>query len=135
VAEPPRSSALARVDRTTVLLNFFLLAVTVFIPFATSVLGLDAALRPAALLYGLTLTSSSIAFNLLLAHLDKTKAFEHCVAASLVRQTVGLGTYFVALLTSFVAPLLSFGLYLRVAAFFLFPRGVDTDLGREPKQR
>ena len=130
--------SVARVDRTTVLLNFFLLAVTVFIPFATSVLGSYAALRPAAFLYGLTLTSSSIAFNLLLAHLAKTKAFEHGVGPALVRQSVisyriGLATYFVAMLTSFVAPLLSFALYLLVAGFFLFPRGVDTDLGRDAK--
>jgi uncharacterized membrane protein len=124
-----------RVDRTTVLINFLLLGVTVFIPFATSVLGSYAALRPAAFLFGLTLTASSTAFNLLLAHLTRTKAFERRIPSATPRQTVvsyriGLATYSAAMLTSLAAPLVSFGLYLLVAAFFLLPRGVDTDLTR-----
>jgi uncharacterized membrane protein len=39
-------------DRTTVFLNLGLLAATVFIPFATSVLGAYPGLRSAELLYG-----------------------------------------------------------------------------------
>jgi uncharacterized membrane protein len=129
-----------RVDRSTVLLNFFLLAVTVFIPFATSVLGAYPRLRPSAFLYGLTLTSSAAAFNLLVWHLTRSHAFDSNIPRASIRQTVtayriGLATYFVAMLTSLLAPLLSFGLYLLVAACFFLPRGVDTDLGSDPKRR
>jgi uncharacterized membrane protein len=121
-----------RVDRITVLLNLWLLAATVFIPFATSVLGSYPRLRPAAFLYGMTLTSSATAFNVLVWHLTRSHAFDHTVPFAAVRQTIvwyriGLATYFAAMLTSFVAPLLSFALYLLVAAWFLLPRGVDTD--------
>jgi uncharacterized membrane protein len=128
-----------RVDGTTVLLNLSLLAVTVFVPFATSVLGTYPSLRPAAFLYSMTLTSSATAFNLLVWHLTRTHAVDRNIPFATVRQTVvsyriGLATYFVATLKSLLAPLLSFALYLLVAALFLFPRGVDTDFGAGSKQ-
>jgi uncharacterized membrane protein len=64
-----------RVDRLTVFWNLVLLGVTVFIPFATSTLGAYPTTRPAALLYGLTLTSSATAYNMLLNHLARRRAF------------------------------------------------------------
>jgi uncharacterized membrane protein len=131
--------SVGRVDRATVLLNLILLAVTVFVPFATSVLGTYPSLRPAAFLYGMTLTSSATAFNLLVWHLTRTHAFDRNIPFATVRQTVvsyriGLATYFVATFTSLLAPLLSFALSLLVAAFFLFPRGVDMDFSAGSKQ-
>jgi uncharacterized membrane protein len=123
------------VDRTTVFLNLLLLGVVAFIPFATSTLGAYPRTRPATFLYGLTLTSSATAYNLLLAHLVRSGAFAGDVGAATIRQTivayrVGWATYTTAMLVSLVAPVLSFALYLLVAAYYLVPRGVDTDLAR-----
>ena len=128
------------VDRTTVFLNLLLLGVVAFIPFATSTLGAFPRTRPATLLYGLTLTSSATAYNLLLAHLVRRRAFAADVRAATIRQTVvayrvGWATYTTAMLVSLVAPALSFALYLLVAAYFLVPRGVDTDLARPTAPR
>ncbi|MDB5093790.1 MAG: hypothetical protein JWO85_1891 [Candidatus Eremiobacteraeota bacterium] len=125
----------AHVDRRTVFLNLTLLAGTVFIPFATSTLGAYPTMRPAAFLYGLTLTWTAIAYNLLLAHLSRSGAFAQQVDAKTIRGTtiayrVGLATYVVAMLTSLLAPAVSFGLYLIVAAYYLIPRGADADLPR-----
>jgi uncharacterized membrane protein len=125
----------SHVDRMTVFLNLALLAGTVFIPFATSTLGAYPTMRPAAFLYGLTLTWTSVAYNLLLAHLSRSRSFAQHVDAATIRETtiayrVGFAMYALATLTSLVAPVVSFGLYLVVAAYYLIPRGADADLPR-----
>jgi len=122
-----------RIDRRTVFLNLTLLCVAVFIPFATSTLGSFASLRPAALLYGLTLTAAATAYNALLMHLVNSKAFTAGVALKTIRQTiiayrVGWATYAAATLVSLALPIVSFALYLLVAVYYLVPRGADTDL-------
>ena len=122
-----------RIDRQTIFLNLALLCVTVFIPFATSTLGSFASLRPAALLYGLTLTAASTAYNLLLMHLVHSRAFAENVSGQTIRQTmiayrVGWATYAAAMLVALVFPILSIALYLLVVAYYLVPRGADTDI-------
>jgi uncharacterized membrane protein len=121
------------IDRLTVFLNLVLLGVTVFIPFATSTLGTYPTLRSAAFLYGLTLTGCATAYNLLLGHLVRRRAFLPEVTRDTIRNTViafrvGWFTYAVAALSSLVAPLVSLALYVLVIAYFLIPRGADTDL-------
>lgn len=121
------------IDRMTVFLNLALLGVTVFIPFATSTLGTYPTLHSSTFLYGLTLTGSATAYNLLVMHLDRSGAFGANVSRSTVRQTlvsyrVGWATYVIATLASLLAPILSFALYLLVAGYFLFPHGADADL-------
>lgn len=121
------------IDRTTIFLNLALLGVTVFIPFATSTLGAYPAMHSSTFLYGLTLTSSSSVYNLLVMHLDRSGAFSANVNRSTVRQTivayrVGWISYVIATLTALLAPVLSFALYLLVAAYFLFPHSVDANL-------
>ncbi len=121
------------IDRTTVFLNLMLLGVTAFIPFATSTLGSYPSMRPSTFLYGLTLTTSASIYNLLILHLVRSRAFRRDVTEAAIRQTViafrlGLAAYAIAMLTALVAPLLSFGLYLLVVAYFVIPRGVDRDL-------
>jgi uncharacterized membrane protein len=128
------------VDRTTVLLNLLLLCVTAFIPFVTSTLGAYPTTRSATFLYGLTLTSASTVYNLILRHLARSNAFSAEVSAATIHQTViayrvGWGTYTVATLTSLVEPLLSLALYLLVVAYYLIPRGADNDLGNPSARR
>jgi uncharacterized membrane protein len=126
-----------QVDRITVLLNLGLLGVTAFIPFATSTLGSYPTLRPSTFLYGATLTCSAILFNLLVFHLRRTRSFlpnytDQMIHETTVAYRTGLIVYFVATMTALLLPLLSFALYLLVAGYFLFPRGVDTDLQQPP---
>ena len=122
-----------RIDRTTVLLNLVLLGVTAFIPFATSALGKYPAMHSSTFLYGLVLTSSGSVYNLLLMHLAGSGAFNASVSQSTIRQTVisyrvGCITYAIATLTALLEPVVSFGLYLLVVGYYLFPRGADADL-------
>lgn len=122
-----------RIDRRTVFLNLALLCVVVFIPFATSTLGSFPTLRPAELLYGLTLTASATAYNGLLTHLVNSKAFSAGVTDQTIRPTivafrVGWVTYATATLVALVWPIASFALYLLIIGYFLVPRGADTDL-------
>lgn len=121
------------IDRATIFLNLVLLGVTVFIPFATSTLGAYPTMRSSTFLYGLTLTSSATVYNLLAMHLNRSGAFGVNATRSTVRQTlvsyrVGWATYTIATLASLLAPVLSFALYLLVAAYFLFPHGLDADI-------
>jgi uncharacterized membrane protein len=122
-----------RLDRTTWLINLVLLGITAFIPFATAVLGQYATFRPAALLYGLTLTAASITYNGLLHYLISRRMFKPFVTEAAIRGTVfhyrvGLVTYIAATVLSFVFPVLSFALYWVITLYYLFPRGVDADL-------
>ena len=69
----------------------------------------------------------------MLDHLVRTKAFNDGVTEGVLRKTVvayrvGCVTYAVAMLVSLAAPIVSFALYVLVAAYYLIPRGVDDDL-------
>jgi len=123
-----------RIDRRTVFYNLMLLAVTAFIPFATSLLGAYPTMRPTTFLYGLTLTAASTAYNVMLNHLVSSRAFAPEVGEVTIRGTifayrVGWVTYAVAMLVSLLAPLVSFALYVAITIFYLIPRGLDTDAG------
>jgi uncharacterized membrane protein len=122
-----------RIDRTTVFLNLALLAVTVFIPFATSVLGTYPTMKSSTFLYGLTLTLSATFFNLIPIHIVRSHALSPSVDAVTIHQTfvayrVGWATYALATLLSLLWPLVSFALYILIAAYYLVPRGLDSDL-------
>ena len=102
------------------------------IPFATNVLGTYPTLAPAAELYGATLTSSAIAFNLLFAHLRRSNAFssevpEAAIARNGARYRIGVGVYACATLVAFWFPLVALGAYCAITIYFLLPGGVDTD--------
>jgi uncharacterized membrane protein len=122
-----------RLDRTTWLLNLVLLGITAFIPFATAVLGPHWTLKPADVLYGLTLVAASITYNGLLQYLISRRAFRAFVTDKAIRDTVfhyrvGLTVYCAATVIAFVAPAVSFWLYWAITLYYVFPRGVDADL-------
>lgn len=76
------------IDRRTVFLNLLLLGVTVFIPFATSALGTYPTMHASTFLYGVTLSLSATAYNLLLIHLVGSKAFPETIPTQTIRATV-----------------------------------------------
>ena len=122
-----------RIDRKTVLLNLLALAGTVFIPFATSTLGSYPTMRASTFLYGAVLLFCASANNLMLMHLVRKQAFRRDGVDAAVVQTVRAFrgawiTYAVAMLLALLAPIASFAAYLAIAAYFLIPRGVDSDL-------
>ena len=122
-----------RIDRTTWLLNLLLLGITAFIPFSTAVLGAHYDMRPADVLYGLTLVAASITYNALLQYLITQRSFRSFVTERALRETVfafrvGLTVYSLATVVAFFLPMMSFWLYWAIAIFYLFPRGVDADL-------
>lgn len=126
------------IDRRTIFYNLALLAVTAFIPFATSALGTYPQLHVTEFLYGATLTLSATAYNLLLNHLVRSRAFGHDVSDAAIRQTIvayrtGWVTYIVAMLTALIVPVLSFALYIAVTVYYLIPRGLDSDLNRNAR--
>jgi uncharacterized membrane protein len=122
-----------RIDRTTVFYNLLLLGGTAFIPFATSTLGGYYALPAAAFLYGLVLTETSTAYNLMLDHLVRSRAFHASVSDARVAATrrayrTGWIVYAAATLLALRWPLVSAGAYILLTAFYLIPRGVDDDI-------
>ncbi len=110
-----------------------LLGGTAFIPFATSALGDYPTMRASAFLYGLTLSTTATAYNLMLAHLVRAKAF-HSVSEQTINATVrayrtGWIVYIAATLLALVFPVVSFAAYIIIAAYYLVPRGLDSDTG------
>ena len=123
---------IARVDRMTVFLNLLLLAATAFIPFATSTLGTYPTMRSSTFLYGIVLTLCATFYNLMLLHLVRRRAFHESVGDETLRATirayrVGWVGYTLAMLVALVDPLASFVAYLLIAAYYVIPRGVDSD--------
>ena len=120
------------IDRKTVFWNLLLLAATVFIPFATTTLGSYPTLSASTFLYGVVLSTCATFYNLMLAHLVRTDAFEPNVEPVAIASTVrgyrtGLLVYVGATLLALVLPLVSFGAYLALVVYFLVPRGADSD--------
>lgn len=123
---------IARVDRMTVFLNLTLLAATVFIPFATNTLGTYPTMRASTFLYGVVLTVCSTAYNLLLMHLVRRRAFNENVGEKTIKATIGAYRvgwvgYTASMLLALIAPLAAFAVYLLIAGYYVFPRGVDSD--------
>lgn len=129
----------SRIDRTMVFLNLVLLGGTAFIPFATSTLGSYPTMRASTFLYGLTLSWTATAYNLMLMHLARTRAFAPNVGAERIAATLrayrtGWIVYVLATLLALVLPLVSFAAYLAIAIYYLVPRGVDADFEGAPVQ-
>ena len=125
-----------RVDRTTVLLNLLLLAGTVFIPFATTVLGTYPRMHASTFLYGVVLAYTATVYNVMLNHLVKRRAFHSDISGDAIDGTVrayrvGWATYVSAMLIALLAPVVSFAAYILIAVYYLVPHGVDRDLDSE----
>lgn len=120
------------IDRRTVFLNLLLLASTVLIPFATSLLGIYPSMHGSTFLYGAVLTLCSTWFNVMVGHLLQSRAFEDAVrervAATVRAYRFGWLTYVFAMLIALVWPLASFALYVLIAGYYLVPRGIDADI-------
>jgi uncharacterized membrane protein len=120
------------VDRMTVFWGLLLLAGTVLIPFATTTLGSYPTFSASTFLYGVVLSACATFYNLMLLHLVRTKAFatevgQEAIEATLRGYRVGWLIYVGAMLLALVLPVVSFALYLIVVAYFLVPRGADSD--------
>ncbi len=123
----------ARIDRKTIALNLMLLSGTVVIPFATSTLGAYPTMHASTLFYGVVLTYCSTAYNLMLAHLIASGAFEASVtperlARTVVAYRVGWVTYVAAALLALILPALSFAAYIAITFYYYIPHGVDADV-------
>ena len=122
-----------RVDRKTVFWNLLLMAGTAFIPFATSALGQYPAMKTSTFLYGLALSETATAYNLMLTHLVRSGAFQPNVTQATIRATttayrIGWASYATATIVALFAPIAAFAIYLAITAYYLIPRGVDADL-------
>jgi uncharacterized membrane protein len=98
-----------RVDRKTVVLNLLLLAGTVFIPFATTVLGTYPTMPSSAFLYGAVLSYTGTVYNILVNYLIATKVFAPSVGSELVMGSrraflVSLLTYYLRCCWRFGGP-------------------------------
>jgi len=123
-----------RIDRKLVALNLLLLAGTVIIPFATTVLGTYPTMHSSTFLYGALLSYTGTIYNIMLNYLIATKAFAHTVPRETLVESrraylIGTLTYYIAMLLALWMPVLSFAAYVATAIYYLIPHGVDEDLG------
>ena len=123
-------SLIARVDRTMLLLNTLLLLLIAFVPFPTAVLAqfveTDGA-RAAAVLYGATLTLTSIAFFVWWRYASNERRLigddvpDAAVEDITRAYTPGTLLYCSAMLIGLIAPWVSAALYLVIALFYALP--------------
>lgn len=90
-------------------------------------------MRASAFLYGVTLSATATAYNLMLGHLARTHAFSAGVSAATIAGTVrayriGWTVYVTATLLALVLPVASFAAYVLIAVYYLVPHGVDADI-------
>jgi TMEM175 potassium channel family protein len=121
-----------RIDRTTIFWNLLLLGGTAFIPFATSALGSYPTMQASTFLYGVTLSTTATAYNLMLNHLVRAHAFHDSVDDATIASTVrayriGWTVYGAATLLALAFPLVSFAAYIIIALYYLIPHGLDSD--------
>ncbi len=125
-------SLVSRVDRTTLVLNTFLLMGVVAVPFPTALVAdhLAAGAPPggkvAAVVYGLVLTAISVAFSgmwiYLAAHQDSLGATEIAMPRqATLRFSAGLIGYVIAtLVAAFWSPGIALAIYALIAVYYLF---------------
>jgi uncharacterized membrane protein len=106
------------IDRRTVFINLLLLAATVFVPFATYTLGTYPSMHASTFLYGLVLTTTSILYNILLWHLIASHSFNEEVTPDVIKPTV----------VAYRFGLVGYCFAMLLAAYYLIPRGLDSDL-------
>jgi uncharacterized membrane protein len=123
-------SLIDRVDRTMLLLNTLLLLLVAFVPFPTAVLAqfieTDGA-RPAAVLYGATLTTTAVMFFVWWRYASSERRLiaaevpDEALADVTRAYTPGTLLYGGAMLLAFLEPWLSAALYLGIAVFYSLP--------------
>jgi uncharacterized membrane protein len=90
-------------------------------------------MNDSAFLYGLTLSETATCYNFMLAHLIRSHAFHETVSPNHLAGTrkayrISWCMYVAATLLALVWPLVSFAVYVIMAAYFLLPHGVDADI-------
>lgn len=135
---------LKRVDRTTLVINLFLLMCVAFIPYPTALIGefgASLASLPVVVFYGLSLAMTGLVYNFLWFYVVQ----QFIVSEGLIHQrsirkaTIwSLGypvSYLAATGLAFVNTTLSIALYILIPLFYLLPGVIDnqlTKLKREP---
>lgn len=120
-------SQMARVDRAFLFINVFLLMLIAFIPFPTRLVALHvsgAGARPAALMYGVTLTVTAVFFNLFWLYAARGRRLlradaDDVVVARITRSyRPGPLIYGAATLVALASSRVSLALYAAIAVFY-----------------
>lgn len=127
---------LKRVDRTTLVINLFLLMCVAFIPYPTALIGEFGASLPVVVFYGLSLAITGLVYNFLWFYVVQ----QFIVSEGLIHQrsvrkaTIwSLGypvSYLVATGLAFVNTTLSIALYILIPLFYLLPGVIDNQLAQ-----
>jgi uncharacterized membrane protein len=119
---------IGRCDRRFLMINVFFLMFVSFVPFPTRLVAehlRDAQLKPAAIAYGVTLTSTAILYNLLWFYAARENRLLRDDADPVVVKGIsraykpGPWIYLAATLTAAISPVASVALYAAIAAFYV----------------
>jgi uncharacterized membrane protein len=114
-----------KVKRATLTLNLLLLVVA-FIPYPTSVVGSNGALRSAVVHYGATFTAAGLAFSALWFdiwrnRLSREREDHARIRSTTIRNLIGPVIDPTATALAFRAPKTSLGIFFGLAAFYFLP--------------
>jgi len=125
-----------KVDRILLGLNIFFLLTIGFIPFSTALLGRYPTLQISLIIYGMNLTATSIASQILWIYAVRSKLVsrdtidEQKISSVTKRMTFGWIAYLAGIVVSFIDPLITLGMYIFTLIFFIFNTGVGFRLRR-----
>jgi uncharacterized membrane protein len=131
---------LKRVDRITLTINLVLLMCVAFIPYSTALIGEYGKLQPIVMFYGLSLSLTGIAYNILWFYVVRQYLWQHPrTRRQFIFQasvwSIGYPIlYSIAAGLSFISTTLSAILYGLIPLFYLFPSAIDRQLGSVPDE-
>ncbi len=124
-------------DRVFLWVNVLFMMSVGVIPFSTSVLGTNFLRKSAVILYGVNLSFAGLALYLVWWYACRNRRLvdrdidPHVVASASTRILVGPAVNVVAIALAFVAPLISFALYIGELGYFILPGHIDVHFTRK----
>ena len=124
---------IAHVDRFFLMVTVFFLMFIAFIPFPTRLLALDiqtSDATAAALVYGITLTSTAVMFNVLWRYAARGRKLlrpdvDQRVVEGINRSyAIGPASYAIATVVALISPQVSAGMFVAIAAFYVFESSI-----------
>ena len=119
---------IAHVDRFFLMVTVFFLMFIAFIPFPTRLLALDiqtSDAKAAALVYGITLTSTAVMFNVLWRYAARGRKLlrpdvDQRVVEGINRSyAIGPASYAIATVVALISPQVSAGMFVAIAGFYV----------------
>lgn len=125
---------LKKVNRTSLILNLFLLMLIAFIPYSSALIGKYMHIKETVVFYGFTMVAVGLTYNVLWLYIARqylmsdTSVSNSNINKITVWSLSYPASYFIATLTALINIYIALVLFVAIPVFFLFPSYVDKQL-------